>query len=371
MFSKFSDWDVPSYNSKHPENFAIHNIIKNSPKNEYILVGDGTRYEHFCYDKVDFYNFNLNNKFHYLFSSLLKAELFLIQRPKVVISMGILNSLPFGLLSPFTRSRFIPLITGEIWYSMDTLPGIFKKINSALLKLMLDRAQMIFVLSDSISKELIADYHIDPKKITVTKYKVSNTFNTSVSKELKKSLNPDGPVILSVCRISSVKGLEYLVNASNAILAKFPNAKIIIKGYTSEQDYKQKIEALIKANNLDAKVVMLDGSPNEEIAKYMAAADVFVLSSISEGLGVVILEALSSGLPVVATRVGGVVDIINSGYNGLLVNARDSDSLANAIIQVLSDNKLREHLITGALETTKGLNENRVGLEQDLSKYMF
>ncbi len=165
--------------------------------------------------------------------------------------------------------------------------------------------------------------------------------------------------------------MNTLVNASNAILAKFPNAKIIIKGYTSEEDYKQKIEALIKANNLDAKVVMLDGSPNEEIAKYMAAADVFVLSSISEGLGVVILEALSSGLPVVATRVGGVVDIINSGYNGLLVNARDSDSLANAIIQVLSDNKLREHLITGALETTKGLNENRVGLERDLSKYMF
>jgi glycosyltransferase involved in cell wall biosynthesis len=372
LFSKFSDWDLDSYTNKHPESVAIYNIInKTAPKNNYILVGDGTRYEHFCCGDVHFYNFSLNNKFLYLFSTLVKAELFIFQRPKIVVSMGIINSLPFGLLSLFTRSRFIALITGEVWYSMQTLPRVLKKIHCILLKLMFDRANMILVLSESISKELVADYNINPKKIAVTKYKISDMFNSSVTKELKKELNPNGPIILTVCRISSVKGLEYLVYAAKEIIKEFPASKIIIKGYTSEEDYKHKIEQLIKTNNLDKQIVMLDGSPNVEIAKYMAAADVFVLSSISEGLGVVILEALSTGLPVVATNVGGIVDIINSGNNGLLVNARDSEALAKAIIQVLSDNKLREQLIAGGLETIKRLNENKTGLEQDLVTYMF
>jgi glycosyltransferase involved in cell wall biosynthesis len=371
MFSKFSNWDLESYWNKHPETIAIKNIIKKNSGNTFILVGDGSKYEHFYYDGLHFYNFNFNNKFQYALSSLVKAELFLFQRPNVIVSMGIINSLPFGLLSIFTRSRFIPLITGEIWYSMETLPNALKKVHRILLKLMFNRANKILVLSESIAKELVADYSIDSKKISVTKYKVSDIFNTSVSKELKRELNPTGgPIILTLCRISSVKGLEYLVGAAKDIIAKFPTAKIIIKGFTSEEDYKQKIEQLIKTSNLDQSVIMMEGSPNVEVAKYMVAADVFVLPSLSEGLGVVILEALSCGLPVIATNVGGVVDIVKPGYNGLLVNPRDSEALSDTIIKVLSDNVLRERLIAGGLETTKRLNENS-GLEQDIARNIF
>jgi glycosyltransferase involved in cell wall biosynthesis len=99
-------------------------------------------------------------------------------------------------------------------------------------------------------------------------------------------------------------------------------------------------------------------SSYEEIPKYMSAADVFVLPSISEGLPVVILEAMACGLPVIASRISGIPDVVVDNHNGLLVQPRDAKGFANAIITVLSNEKLRSSLSKGALLTSRDAKQN-------------
>jgi len=88
--------------------------------------------------------------------------------------------------------------------------------------------------------------------------------------------------------------------------------------------------------------------PNEEIPGALDAATVLVLPSRSEGLGRIVVEALCRGRPVVATRVGGITDLVRDGENGLLVPPRDPAGLADALVRVLTDRVLAERLAAGA-----------------------
>lgn len=101
----------------------------------------------------------------------------------------------------------------------------------------------------------------------------------------------------------------------------------------------------------------------------MAAADVFVLPSVFEGLGVALLEAMACGVPVVASNVGGIPDIVTDGYNGLLVGAGDVKGLAESVIKILSDETLRKRLSEGALTTIQQMTENE--FETLLNRFIF
>ena len=85
----------------------------------------------------------------------------------------------------------------------------------------------------------------------------------------------------------------------------------------------------------------------------MHQADVFVLSSLSEGLPVVILEAMAAGLPIVATKVGGIPDIVEEGVNGYLVNAKSSEEIADRLLIFLQNDEMREEIAAKNREKAK------------------
>jgi glycosyltransferase involved in cell wall biosynthesis len=255
------------------------------------------------------------------------------------------------------------------------LSSPFKKILAFLLKVVFLKSHAILVISKSVKSELVDVYKIDPKKICLYKYKISNIFNPSVPKSLKPILNPAGPIVLAVSRIDPGKGLHYLVEASKTIVEKIPNVRIVIKGSVGsnaslpEKNYEIELKRLIRKYHLQEHIKILAFSPNSEIPRYMSASDVIVLPSISEGLGVVILEALATGVPVVASRVGGVPDVLMSGTNGLMVEPKDANGLAQAILKILTDDKLRRRLIEGGLRTIHNIEKNE--FEVLLIKSMF
>jgi glycosyltransferase involved in cell wall biosynthesis len=374
LISKFSSWDLETYyKSEHPEIVAIRNIISHFKTVSFVLVGEGgQKYQIFKAEqnRIVFYNIPSNTKFRYILSFIIKFLLATCIKPSVIISMGTINIIPYGIACALSRCRFIPIITGEIWYDSSRMPKPTGKILSLLMRTVLRRAYTVLAVSQGVKEEIVNNYRINSNNVIVYRYKISNAFNPNVSKELKKVLNPTGKIVLTICRISPQKGLEYLIEAFKEISEKIPDVKLVIKAYSSERNYEEKLLKMIDRYKLWNNIkIIKEMIPYSELPKYFAAADVFVLPSISEGLGLVLLEALATGVPVVASRVGGIPDIIVHEYNGLLVEPRDPKGLAEAIIRILTDDKIKRQLIKGGLATIRAIKENEI--ENLLSKLIF
>ena len=156
--------------------------------------------------------------------------------------------------------------------------------------------------------------------------------------------NASDRVILNVGRLIDWKGTQYLINAMPEVLRHIPDARLIIIGTGPEEEsLRQRVRELL----LDDHITFLGAVSNHTLIHHYHCADVFVLPSIqksgnTEGLGVVLLEAMASGCPVIGSNVGGIPDIITDGENGFLVPEQDSEQLAVQIIRLLQDGELRE-----------------------------
>lgn len=173
-------------------------------------------------------------------------------------------------------------------------------------------------------------YFLDPKN-----YK--ETHNTSEPRELWKI--PEGFTVLGmVGRLSTEKGHLYLLKAMSMVVKEFPAVKLVVVG---EGPLKGQLEELASRLGLDNHVIFT-GFYKDSIEAY-SVFDIFVHSSLSETLSVVILEALRLGKPIVATTVGANRDLVVQGENGYLVPPENEHALAEAIIRLLRDrNKLKE-----------------------------
>jgi glycosyltransferase involved in cell wall biosynthesis len=138
-------------------------------------------------------------------------------------------------------------------------------------------------------------------------------------------------LLLSVGRLVHQKAHEILIAAMPAVLKQFPNTKV---GICGDGFLRSELDAQIKGLGLEKSVMLLGRFDN--VTKFLAAADVFVLPSRWEGLPIALLEAMSVGLPVIATRVEGVDEVIVDGEHGLLVPVEDVVALAEAIRKLLN-----------------------------------
>lgn len=145
------------------------------------------------------------------------------------------------------------------------------------------------------------------------------------------------PLLVSVARLTPVKGVDVALHA----LTCLPNAHFVVVG-----DGPQQVElaALAQALGIAARVTFTGRQPHDTVQRYLRAADVFVLSSRTEGLSHVLLEALACATPAVATAVGGNPEILTDGVNGLLVPSEDAEALAAAVRRVLADSALAQQL---------------------------
>jgi glycosyltransferase involved in cell wall biosynthesis len=151
--------------------------------------------------------------------------------------------------------------------------------------------------------------------------------------------------LLSVGRLVYQKAHEILVRAMPLILSHNPRVKV---GICGEGGLRPQLEASISELDLTGSVRLYGNL--HSVAGYLSAADIFVLPSRWEGLPIALLEAMSAGLPVVATRVEGVEEVVVEGTHGLLVPVGDSQALANAILQLLQDPQLARRMGASARE---------------------
>lgn len=355
---KFARWTREVFlESQHPDYVAIRNLVMRHPEHDFVLVGDGPCFEHFRVSGVSFYNLGQGNPFKNILSLFMVFWLTLFSRPKVIVGMAATNLVPLAIASIIVRGRLVSVITNDLWYTVSSCPRITRGIFRLVLRASLNRSSAILAVSESIKRELIEDYGIRRSKVVVYKYAVSNIFNPTVPQTLRNELNPHGPIVLAVSRFDPAKGLEYLVRASPAVIRRIGNVKFVIRAYSSyssDKKCERTIIDLIRQLGLQEYFkIIVEYVPYSEMPKRMIAADVFVLPSISEGLGLVVLEAMASGVPVICSKVGGIIDLISDSINGLLVEPRDTNALSEAIIRLLSDAELRKQLSRTALATVQ------------------
>lgn len=158
-------------------------------------------------------------------------------------------------------------------------------------------------------------------------------------------LREDDRLILAVGNLYPVKGHRTLIEAAARLGPGAGSWTIAIAG---RGDERPELERMIAGHQLEGRVRLL--GLRTDVADLLAAADLFVMPSLSEGLPLALLEAMSSGLPVVASAVGGIPGVVRADQTGVLVPAADPASLAQAIGRLLGDAQLRSRLGAAAGE---------------------
>lgn len=198
-------------------------------------------------------------------------------------------------------------------------------------------------LSEEVQKTIVEEYHIDSKNIPIilngidlskcivkTNYEVNDYFN-----------------ILHIGRFSEQKNHVGLIEAFSIFVKEHPNTILSLIG---DGEKKEEIQQLVREKGISDKVKFLGIKSN--VYSYLNKADVFILPSIYEGVPMTLIEAMGTGLPIIATAVGGVPDMLRNDEEGLIVNCNVKE-IADAMDSLYIDKKTREYLGKKALKRSK------------------
>jgi glycosyltransferase involved in cell wall biosynthesis len=155
------------------------------------------------------------------------------------------------------------------------------------------------------------------------------------------------PHFLAVGSLLERKGHVYLVEACRILERKRVNYQCTIVG---DGPQRHELEKRIQKYGLGSRIILAGSVPHEDIQSYYEKADVFVLPSLNEGIPVVLMEAMSKGLPVIATNITGVPELVKNDVDGILVAPGNSVELAEAMMKVSKDTGLQKYLGARARE---------------------
>lgn len=240
---------------------------------------------------------------------------------------------------PLAWIKRVPVRMATYHGSIENLPRWRERLHTWLVN---RNIANILVTVSEMTRHNAAKEGIDSKRIVVIQngiapVSIEDTNRGDVRGEL--GIRENDFLLLSVGRLVHQKAHEFLVAAMPSVLKEFPAAKAAICG---DGFLHSQLEAQIKALDLENSVFLPGRFDN--VTKFLAAADVFVLPSRWEGLPIALLEAMSVGLPIVATRVEGVDEVVVDGEHGFLVSVGDVPALSDAILKLLRDPQARHQM---------------------------
>ncbi len=237
---------------------------------------------------------------------------------------------------------FLKYLTGRPWIAFFhgwTSGGLKIKCYKYLDKCLLGFADRVVVVSNGMASGLNQRW--------IGKHKISTIYNAVDPDEYSLTLANTNireqygisntiPLVGVVGRFSQEKGHRYLIEALPKIIREFPELKVMLVGEGPLQD---EIQQQVEKAGLKSQVIFTGYQSN--VQDFYRAIDLLVLPSLSEGMPNVALEAMLFGKPVVATRVGGVPEVVVDGETGILVDAQNSEQLAAAIIRLIKKPAMR------------------------------
>jgi len=199
-------------------------------------------------------------------------------------------------------------------------------------------ANKIIVTSASMKAEIQGHFRLPQEKIEIVPNGIdTKRYNASVDQSAVKGrygVNPDEKLVLCVGRLVPQKGIEYLIRAVPPIARRYPNSKFIVVG---EGWLRGHLEYIARSTGYQWKITFTGWIPDRELIALLNSADALVVPSIYEPFGIVVLEGMAAGVPVVASDVGGLAEIVEHEHTGILAYSRSPESIAWAVDRVLSD----------------------------------
>ncbi len=255
--------------------------------------------------------------------------------PDVVHAHGTAH---YALAGLATRYPTVITVHGILWKQVLLHSGFKARLRQIAVPQMertvLKRARHIFVIAEYVRDLISAHTEADL-------YPIHNP----VRAELFDYQTTDSQyIILSVAGIQRRKGLVHLVEALAEIRSDFPDAELHLVGKVIEPEYEQLLRRKVDEYGLGTMVSFLGYLTDAELQREFASCSLFALSSFEESSPVSIAEAMTLSKPVVATRVGGIPDLVEDGISGYLLEYGDSGALAAAFRQILSKPDLRRRM---------------------------
>ena len=228
--------------------------------------------------------------------------------------------------------------------------------NRMIYNLMADR---VITVGESTRQYMIQEKGIDESRVLTIPTGVDLTkFNPEQMKEnLREELGvpPEAPIFGTVAVLRMSKGHRYLLEAAKEIVQFCPGAKLLLAGAGPQEKNLRKI---IQENGLGSCVIM--PGFREDVARVLKTLDVFVFPSLEEALGTAVLEAMAMERPVVATRVGGIPEVVQEGKTGYLVEPANPGAIAEKVILLLQDKDLRQKMGIQGRKFVEAYYDNRL-----------
>lgn len=310
---------------------------------------------------VNIYDLNKKNRFD--FFKLIMRLAFRIYpkiKPDIVISFLLYTNIVV-LIARKLSSLKPPTIISERNYTLRVQKNLrMRKIKQILVRKMYSRVDKVIAVSRGVAKDLAGSIKGPKEKICVIYNGIDLALIRSAVKEPIDDIfwpGDDVPVIIACGRLIYQKNYPLLLEAF-AITQKHIDSRLLILGQGED---RISLEKLAHKLGIQKKVSFLGFQKNPY--KYMAASDIFVLSSFWEGFANVVIEAMACGIPVISTRCYGPEEIITDGRNGILVPGEDPEAMAGAIIRLLKDKRSAGHLAREGLKRAKDFRVEKMIVE--------
>jgi len=237
----------------------------------------------------------------------------------------------------FNVKNIISLHGGDVYNPSKILSPHRSHILRSAGRLILNHAHSVVAQSHDTQNNAIKYYNplrgVELIPLAYQKFK----FKKGSREEL--GLDKDKRYLIGIGRLINRKGFEYLIGSLKYLSDKY---EVII---LSDGPDKEKLLQVAVDLDVSQRVHLFGQVTEEQKFNYLANSDVFVLSSIHEGLGIVLLEAMQVGLPIVSTNHGGQTDLIRDGETGLLVNPKDPKAIADKVKRIISSDGLKEQMV--------------------------
>jgi glycosyltransferase involved in cell wall biosynthesis len=265
-------------------------------------------------------------------------------KPDVVHLNTTFTSLPMALLSRWLpeNTKLIYTSHSPAWTVPDNEIGLANRFFNTLEAFVMRKAHAVTTVSDSMRKGIVAKASIDASKVaTIPNFSRPDEFSPKYGKGWKKSRGIKGPMLLFIGKLTETKGIRYLLEAMPDVVKKIHNATLVLVGSLEHEQDLDKNPWLRMAKDLGISdsVRFLGLVDRKDLPKVYSAADVFVFPSLREAFGMVIAEALASGVPIIASDIEVFREIVNTKC-AILTRRKSHNLLSKAIIRVIENHQL-------------------------------